>query len=121
MRLTGFDYSWPRIYFVTINAFKHLSVFDDSRVTGATINCLKQLRKKFGFTVYIFCLMPDHFHAMIGPGMSQRTLGAICGAFKSLSTKEFWHGITVNCGSASITTTLFEIVRISTKRSITFI
>jgi len=91
LRLTGFDYSWPRIYFVTINGFNRRPVFDDNRVAAATIKCLKELRKKFGFTVYIFCLLPDHFHAMIGPGTSQRTLGAICGAFKSLSTKEFWH------------------------------
>src|ERR1051326_8686544 len=91
LRLPGFDYSWPRIYFVTINAFDRHPFFDDSPVAVATISCLKQLRKKFGFTVYISCLMPDHFHAMIGPGISQRPLGAICGGFKSLSTREFWH------------------------------
>jgi REP element-mobilizing transposase RayT len=90
LRLKGFDYSWPRIYFVTINAFNRHPFFDDSRVAEATIECLKQLRKKFGFTVYIFCLMPDHLHAIIGPGVSQRSLGGICGAFKSLSTREFW-------------------------------
>ncbi len=34
--------------------------------------------------------MPDHFHALIGIGESEMTLGAICGAFKSLSNKAFW-------------------------------
>ena len=35
--------------------------------------------------------MPDHFHGLIGPGESGRTLGGICGAFKSLSTHEYWN------------------------------
>jgi len=34
--------------------------------------------------------MPDHFHALIGVGGSNRKLGAICGAFKSLSTRAYW-------------------------------
>ena len=90
LRLKGFDYSWLRIYFVTINAHNRRPIFADNRVASATIDCLKQLRTKLGFTVYIFCLMPDHFHALIGPGASMRTLGAICGTFKSLSTRAFW-------------------------------
>src|ERR1051326_5519404 len=68
LRLRGFDYSWPRIYFVTINAANRSPIFNDCRVALATIDCLKQLRGKLGFTVYVFCLMPDHFHALIGPG-----------------------------------------------------
>ena len=42
------------------------------------------------FNVYIYCLMPDHFHGLIGPGASGQSLGSICGAFKSLSTREYW-------------------------------
>jgi len=90
LRLRGFDYSWPRIYFVTINAANRRPIFNDSRVALATIDCLKQLRGKLGFTVYVFCLMPDHFHALIGPGASNQSLGRICGRFKSISTRRFW-------------------------------
>ena len=90
LRLNGFDYAWPRIYFVTINSHKHRRIFDDERVATATVKCLKELRLKFRFNVYVFCLMPDHFHALIGPGTSGKTLGAICGGFKSLSTRAYW-------------------------------
>jgi REP-associated tyrosine transposase len=90
LRLRGFDYSWPRIYFVTINAANHRPIFNDSRVALATVDCLKQLRAKLGFDVYVFCLMPDHFHALIGPGVSTESLGRICGRFKSISTRRFW-------------------------------
>jgi REP-associated tyrosine transposase len=91
LRLRGFDYSWPRIYFVTIVAKDRKQAFLDDRVARATIMSLKELREKFRFNVYIYCLMPDHFHAMIDPGESGRTLGALCGAFKSLSTRAYWN------------------------------
>jgi REP element-mobilizing transposase RayT len=34
--------------------------------------------------------MPDHFHAIIGTGGSEKTLGQICGAFKSVSNRIYW-------------------------------
>ena len=90
LRLSGFNYAWPRIYFVTINSKGRRPMFDDERVASATINCLKELRRQLNFTVYVFCLMPDHFHALIGLGSSGKTLGTICGAFKSVSTRVHW-------------------------------
>jgi putative transposase len=59
-------------------------------VAQITLDCLPELRQKLRFNLYLYCLMPDHFHALIGIGDSNRTLGAICGAFKSLSTRAFW-------------------------------
>jgi REP element-mobilizing transposase RayT len=35
--------------------------------------------------------MPDHFHALIGLGESKKSLSEICGSFKSLSTRAYWH------------------------------
>ena len=90
IRLRGFDYSWPRIYFVTIVAKDRQPMFMDKRVAMATVESLKRLRGEFRFNVYIYCLMPDHFHGLIGPGESGWTLGAMCGAFKSLSTRASW-------------------------------
>jgi putative transposase len=90
IRLKGFDYSWPRVYFVTIIAQDRQARFLDERVAIATIESLRKLRNDFRFSVYIYCLMPDHFHGLIGPGESGRTLGGLCGAFKSLSTREYW-------------------------------
>ena len=90
IRLRGFDYSWPRIYFVTIVTQNRQAKFRDERVAIASIESLRKLRNDFHFNVYIYCLMPDHFHGLIGPGESGRTLGGLCGAFKSLSTREYW-------------------------------
>ena len=42
------------------------------------------------FKVYSYCLMPDHFHAILGLADSRKTLAEVCGAFKSLSTRAYW-------------------------------
>ena len=90
LRLRTFDYAARRIYFVTAVAAERRCIFNDKRVAQATINCLHELRQKMRFNLYVYCLMPNHFHALIGIGESNSTLGAICGAFKSLSTRAFW-------------------------------
>ena len=90
LRLRGFDYAARRVYFVTIVTAERRKAFLDSRVATATVECLRDLRARMNFYIYVYCLMPDHLHALIGLGESGRTLGAICGAFKSLSTRAYW-------------------------------
>ena len=90
LRLQSFDYSAPHCSFVTIVAHERQKFFDDKRIAEATIKCLLDLREKYHFKLYCFCLMPDHLHALIGIGESGLTLSRICGDFKSLSTKVFW-------------------------------
>jgi REP element-mobilizing transposase RayT len=47
LRLEGFDYSWPRVYFVTIVAQDRQARFLDERVANATIESLRKLRDDF--------------------------------------------------------------------------
>ena len=90
LRLSGFDYSAKRYYFVTLVTFQRRRVFTDAKLANATLTCLSQLRQTMAFRVYSYCLMPDHFHALLGLGDSGKTLAEICGAFKSLSTRAYW-------------------------------
>jgi putative transposase len=90
LRLKGFDYASNRSNFVSIITANRQPFFKDERITKASIGILLNLREKYHFNLYSFCFMPDHFHALIGIGESQMTLGKICGELKSLSTKEFW-------------------------------
>ena len=90
LRLSGFDYAARRIYFVTVVVSGRRNLFLDTNLANNTINCLLELRLKIGFNLYSNCLMPDHFHALIGPGKSYKSLSEICGAFKSLSTRAYW-------------------------------
>jgi putative transposase len=90
LRRQAFDYSARRIYFVTIVVSERRKLFLNQRLAQTTVDCLLQLRQQQGFNLYCYCLMPDHFHALIGAGESGKTLGEICGAFKSLTTRAYW-------------------------------
>ena len=90
LRLHGFDYATRRLYFVTLVTAERQKVFLDPKIAKATLECLSRLRESMLFKVYSYCLMPDHFHGIIGLGESGKTLGQICGAFKSLSTRAYW-------------------------------
>jgi putative transposase len=90
LRLSGFDYSAKRVYFVTIVVLDRRPLFRNDALAKATVDCLLTLREKVRFNLYCYCLMPDHFHALIGAGESGKSLGEICGAFKSLSTRVHW-------------------------------
>ncbi len=92
---TAFDYAASTTLldasiFVTIVTLKRRKLFLDRRLADATVDCLLELRNKRSFNLSQYCLMPDHFHALIGSGPSGMSLGRICGAFKSLSTIAFW-------------------------------
>ena len=90
LRLTGFDYSSKRYYFVTFVTLDRRKLFYEPALAKATLECLSELRTKMGFRVYSYCPMPDHFHGLFGLADSGKTLREICGAFKSLSTREYW-------------------------------
>jgi putative transposase len=90
LRLEGFDYSSRRVYFVTIVVEGRRTLFYNKEFAAEVVNCLLDLRKDIKFNLYGYCLMPNHFHALIGIGESEKELGEICGAFKSLTTRIYW-------------------------------
>ena len=90
LRLRGFDYSSCCIYFITIVVEHRRNLFNDPRLAQAILHVLLEQRERLRFNLYCYCLMPDHFHGLIGCGASGLTLGRICGAFKSVSTRQYW-------------------------------
>jgi REP element-mobilizing transposase RayT len=90
LRLSEFDYSARRIYFVTLITFERQRVFRNRQLAKSVCDCLKDLRKALGFDLHCYCLMPDHLHLLVGLGKSGKTLGEVCGSFKSLSTRVYW-------------------------------
>ena len=90
LRLRGFDYAARRIYFVTFVVKGRRNIFSDRRCAQAALDAVFELRERLRFNIYCYCLMPDHFHALIGLGESGKSLGEICGAFKSVSTRSYW-------------------------------
>ena len=89
LRLRNFDYK-SGAHFVTVVTRDREKFFTDHAFSMSTIDLLLNLREKYNFNLYSFCLMPDHCHGLIGIGKSGLTLGRIIGDFKSLSTRDFW-------------------------------
>ncbi len=89
IRLPNFDYA-SKSHFVTLVTADRQNFFTNEKLADAIIETLLNLKEKQNFNLYSACLMPDHFHATLGIGDSGLTLSRICGAFKSLSTREFW-------------------------------
>ena len=89
-RLKGFDYSQPFAYFITICAKDKRIIFRDEGLNQDIINCLKQEREKTGVKVFVYCLMPDHFHMLISPLSSGMNISRFIANFKGRTTRIGW-------------------------------
>ncbi|NNE99325.1 MAG: transposase [Pyrinomonadaceae bacterium] len=97
LRLRGFDYSKERVYFVTVVVKDRRKLFYKTEFAKKVVECLLKLRDPMKFNLYGYCLMPDHFHGLVGIGKSDVKLGRILGAFKSISTRIYWE-----CGEGKL-------------------
>ncbi len=96
LRLPGFDYTRPRLYFVTICAGRRRPVF--GRVViggdGAPVVVLNALGREVtaaivalpghgGAIVVAFLVMPDHVHLVVGLAAEGPSLGVVIGGLKA--------------------------------------
>lgn len=81
IRLKGYDYTSPGLYFITLNTFHRLPLF--GRIEKGTMKLNEFgviLREEWLLTEQIrpfiwldaFIVMPDHFHGIIGISQSWR-------------------------------------------------
>ena len=90
LRLKGFDYSTPGVYFLTLCSWKGKNVFYDPKLAKEIVNCLEDCSRQFGYKVYSYCLMPNHLHLLTSVSEGARSVSQYVQAFKSLSTRLFW-------------------------------
>jgi putative transposase len=93
LRLDGFDYSTPTVYFLTLCSWRSQDVFSNPKLAEETIKCLEDCSKGFGYRVYAYCLMPDHLHLLLTPVKTGRSVSQYVQTFKSLSTRVFWKSL----------------------------
>ncbi len=116
IRLKGYDYSQPGLYFVTICVRGKMHLFGkivndklELNVAGKMIETeWLRLQKKFTrIKLYEYVVMPNHFHAilkiqsitstMVKSSDSKKiTLGSVIGAFKSTTTRKYINGVKNN-------------------------
>ncbi len=106
IRLAGYDYSQPGLYFITICTRNRLCLFgnitndemimnDAGRMVHKTWANL--LRRFTGIQLNEHIIMPNHFHGIIVGvplrDVIQNKVGDMVGAFKSITTNEYIRGV----------------------------
>jgi putative transposase len=90
IRLTGFDYSTPTAYFITICANKKQNLFVRDNLNRKIMECIHTEKLRTNFKIYVYCLMPNHIHLLLNPAESGITVSQFIGGFKSKSTYIAW-------------------------------
>jgi REP element-mobilizing transposase RayT len=73
IRLQPLQYMGQSSYFVTLCCALRRPVFGDSKKAEWLVDILRKHSLKHGFAVHAYCVMPDHFHALVsglGPASS---------------------------------------------------
>lgn len=94
IRLPKHDYSWTGAYFVTMRARTHEPLFEVPKLREILHEQWRALPARFpGVTLDEFVVMPDHVHGTLfldGLIDNPPTLGRVIGAYKSLTTVEWF-------------------------------
>jgi putative transposase len=65
IRLHPIHYRGRRWFFITLCCESRRSVFSESKEAQDLIECLQNAAQRCRFAVHAFCVMPDHFHALV--------------------------------------------------------
>ncbi len=99
-RLKTHHYGWSGTYFVTICANRDEPIFEIPALRTILQETWEALPKRFmGATLDEFMIMPDHVHLIIsleGNVEKPASLGAVMGAYKSLTTMAWLKHIKAN-------------------------
>ena len=90
LRLQGFDYSSPRLYFLTICAREGESPFANSDLCEGVERFIRECKERYNFRVYAWCLMPDHLHLLVQPPGDGTTISRFVQGLKSVTTRLYW-------------------------------
>ena len=99
MRLSGWDYSRPGAYFVTLCTQRRESFFVNTEIQAVIEGYWLRLREKYmQVELDAFVIMPDHLHGIIlihedGPAPPNVPLGRMMQWFKSMTTNAYIRGV----------------------------
>ena len=65
IRLRPESYRGTRLIFITLCCEGRKSVFADGKTARWLIDCVRKQAEANRFAVHAFCVMPDHFHALV--------------------------------------------------------
>ncbi len=92
IRLHPIHYRGRRWYFVTVCCDARRPVFAEDNRAVALIKLMKQTAGLHQFAVHAFCVMPDHFHALVEGMTEESDLLSFVRNLKQASSKEHARG-----------------------------
>jgi len=81
-RLKNFDYKGYHRYFVTICTHNKAPLFEDDALVRELVKTLRDKSDAFGFTVMVFCFMPNHIHLLLQGNSPDCDLKRFISAYK---------------------------------------
>jgi putative transposase len=92
LRLSGYDYSTPGAYFITICTRDRRCILGEaSEIVTACWSAIPQHFPQV--TLDEFVIMPDHIHGIVILGDAAAPLSAVIGAFKSAASRQIGKAI----------------------------
>lgn len=91
LRIEGFDYSQKEfVFFATLCARHHGSPFADGRLAVQIVESINWLRMSHRWSVFCYCVMPDHVHLVVSPTEAGEPLHSVISSFKKWTTRKAW-------------------------------
>lgn len=79
-----------QITFITIRAYRSACPFVTAEFNQMIIDTLIEEQERSGFSIYTYCLMPDHLHYLISPGVEGASVLVFTNQFKGKTTNRSW-------------------------------
>jgi len=88
LRLKHFDYKGGgRAYHVIVGTCDGDALFRDGDLNEQVVKSLKKASQIYGYTLIVYCLMPDHLHILIQAKPECKDLTELIGGFKSYTNR----------------------------------
>ena len=90
-RLPRETYEQPGIvWFFTMRAYLFQTPFVNDELNRMIIDTLHEYREKYRCHVFVYCLMPDHFHCLTSPREFGLSVLTFIDRFKGKTTNSSW-------------------------------
>ena len=90
-RLKDFDYAQAgAVFFITLCSLGKKQIFVKNDFNTEIIECVKNEQKRVGHAIYVFCLMPEHFHLLLSPLETGIPVTQFMGGLSSRITRLSW-------------------------------
>ena len=89
IRLNAVNYRGRAWFFITLCCELRRPVFANDKWALRAIDCLKKTSDRYHFSVHAFCVMPDHFHALVEGVAPDSDLLLFVRNFKQATSREY--------------------------------